>query len=89
LTHDRSERVPLPASESRCEPQRPCVVRARCARYQAALLQGGRLEDFTTGDNLRDQIGGTAQCPGYVDTASLRKAHAPAPSPKPPMRGLG
>lgn len=85
---DRSDRIRLPANESRCEPGRPCSVRSRCARAQATIPKGTPLEDFTTGDNLRQQDGGTAKCPGLLLLADL---HADAPPPrqvKPAVKGL-
>lgn len=88
MTHIRSDRINLPASESRCTPGGPCVMRSRCARYQAEIPKGTPLEDFTTGDNQRQQYGGTAQCPGYLNLADL---HADAPPPrkaKPAVKGL-
>lgn len=63
----RSDRVWLKPGKPRCEPGKRCTMRARCARVQAPINKGDPVEDFTTGDNVRDQVGGTALCPGYID----------------------
>lgn len=70
--HDRSDRVPLPAGEARCEPQQDCTMRSRCARYSASLPQGTPLGDYSV-----DFMGGTALCPGFVDLKSLTKEPKP------------
>lgn len=85
---DRSDRIKLNPAESRCEPQRPCTMRSKCARIQATIPQGTAVEDFTVGDNYRQQWGGTPLCPGYIPLADL---HADAPPPrqvKPAVKGL-
>ncbi len=67
--HDRSDRVPLPASEPRCEPSTGCVIRGRCARYQAALpAQGAIMSDYSI-----TQYGGSALCPGYLSVHTLMR----------------
>lgn len=86
---DRSDRINLPAHESRCEPGRPCTRRSRCARVQASIPKGTPLEDFTTGDNQRDQFGGTALCPGFIDLTELHTDVQPRRKPKPAVKGLG
>lgn len=80
---NRTDLIPLPPEEPRCEPSKPCVVRHRCARGIAALPpKFAKLEDFSIGVS-----GGTVLCAGYLEAALLRKAAAPA-RPKrvhPPM----
>jgi hypothetical protein len=62
MTHERSDRVLLPADEPRCEPEHaPCVIRGRCARYHAAVPSGSTVRDYTTEDG-----GGTALCAGFI-----------------------
>lgn len=84
MDHDRTDRIPLAESEPRCEPSKPCTMRSRCARYQAAIPKhGATMDDYTT-----RSYGGTALCPGFIASATLRKAAAePAPA-RPYMRGL-
>lgn len=82
---NRTDTVPLPPSEPRCEPSKPCVVRHRCARAIAALpKQFAKLEDFSLGVS-----GGTVLCAGYLDAAVIRKAAMPAAPRRvhPPMGG--
>mgnify|MGYP000148997558 CR=1 FL=1 len=85
---DRSDRVRLPATTSRCEPQRPCKMRSRCARVQAPILQGSIVEDFTVGDFVRDQRGGTATCPGFMNVADVHQDTPPPRQVKPAVKGL-
>ena len=84
MTHDRSDRIPLPADVSRCEPARMCLVSSKCARYQAAFPpQGASVGDFTS-----EIAGGTALCPGYIPTATLRRAEEAARPVRPAVRGI-
>ena len=84
MTHERSDRIQLDASEARCEPQTACAMKTRCARYQAVIAQGSPLTDFSTGT-----LGGTAMCFGYVDlTRSAPKPPMQRPV-RPPVRGIG
>lgn len=85
---ERSDRVLLPADQSRCAPSRPCSMRNRCARVQAAIPQGTALEDFTTGTADRESIGGTALCPGFINVAAVHALTPQARSVKPAVRGL-
>lgn len=79
----RSDRIPLPADEPRCEPSQTCHVRSRCARATAAIpARGAKLEDYSLGTG-----GGTAVCLGYVDASSLRKAVQAPPRAHPPIGG--
>lgn len=71
--HDRSETVPLAASEARCEPQQTCTMRSRCARYSASIPKGAPLGDYSV-----EYLGGTALCNGFVDLKSLTKESKPA-----------
>lgn len=68
MTRERSPTLPLPAAEPRCEPVQPCVVRGRCARYQAEIQHGSPVRDYTA-----EHGPGSYLCPGYVDSAALRK----------------
>lgn len=43
----RSDRIPLPAAEPRCEPSRGCTARTKCARALAVIPQGGTLGDWS------------------------------------------
>ena len=86
--HDRTDTIPLHASYARCEPTDTCHVKGRCARYQAALPRhGAKMEDYSI-----QSCGGTALCPGYLDSAAVRKAAgsvAPVVRPaKPAVRGI-
>ena len=58
---------------SRCEPSGACIVRGKCARYQAAILRGSPLGDYSL-----ETCGGTILCSGYLDSGSVRSAAAPA-----------
>lgn len=72
----RSDRIPLAASEPRCEPKAKCAMKLSCARAQAALPQRyASIADFTV-----EAGGGTALCPGYI---SIGAAIARAQSVKP------
>ena len=74
--HDRSDRIPLPGIEARCEPGRPCVTRGTCARYQPAFLRGSPLADYSVSLD-----GGTVLCGGYIRTGSLIKQPLPGRKP--------
>lgn len=87
MTHERDPYLRLDAAEARCEPSKPCAVRARCARYVASLPKhGAKLDDWTA----HDPSGGTYLCGGYLDAASIRKQPAKAAARKvhPPIAGL-
>lgn len=75
----RSDRVPLPADEPRCEPSQGCAASTRCARALAAIPRGTALTDYTAMKG-----GGTVLCDGFVEVTGLRKAAAAAaPAVKP------
>ena len=71
--HDRSDTIPLPASESRCSSGNAAAAH-RCARHRASVPPMSAMKDW------RDGGACTVQCAGFVDVASLR-ASAAAPRP--------
>lgn len=77
MTH-RSDRIPLPQAEPRCEPQ-ACTIKHRCARWLAEVPRLGSVMDYSRQDLV---TGGTALCDGYKDLAALRVAKKPAPAAK-------
>ena len=75
--HDRSESIRLPVAEPRCEPSLECVVRGKCARYQAFLpLRNAAIADFSI-----THQGASLQCAGFLLSAAFvnlpRQAQAP------------
>ena len=74
----RSDRIPLPAAEARCEPATTCTMRASCARALAAYMQGSPNRDYS----LDGGVGGTLLCRGFVNVATLRAQPTPAPARK-------
>jgi hypothetical protein len=64
---DRTDTIPLPAHEARCEPA-ACTMRARCARRLAAVPPHATMKSAESW-----VAGGTALCVGFVDAAGLRK----------------
>lgn len=74
----RSDRVPLPATEPRCEPSQGCAAKTKCARALAAIPRGTALTDYTA---MKGR--GTALCDGFVEVSGLRRAAAAAPAVKP------
>lgn len=75
----RSDRVPLPATEPRCEPSQGCAAKTKCARALAAIPRGAPLRDYTA----EHASAGTVLCDGFVEVTGLRKAAAAAPAVKP------
>ena len=65
----RSDRIPLPADEPRCEPPQ-CAVRTRCARAMAAIPQRGGI----VGDYQSEPGAGTALCTGFLLVDLVRAA---------------
>lgn len=84
MTH-RTDRIPLAASEARCEPERTCHQRDTCARYMAALPPSGA--QMIGADMPSVWVSG---CWQYVSVASVRAGKvAPAPRPlKPAIKGI-
>lgn len=64
----RSDRVPLPAHEPRCEPRQPGRAASRCARHLASVPHGSVMQDFTASTCKPC----TALCIGYIDLAVVR-----------------
>lgn len=84
MTDHRSDRVPLPASEERCEPAGTCIAKGSCARYKAAILRGSPLTDHSASPG-----GGTVLCIGYVNTSTLHVQANPRPVKVHPPMGSG
>lgn len=85
---DRTDAIPLAATETRCEPV-ACTMKARCARKLAALPPPPHKSTMVGSGSWIG--GGTALCVGYVDAAGLRKQQM-APAPRrvhPPLTGGG
>lgn len=74
----RSDRIPLPAEEPRCEPPQ-CAVRARCARAMAAIPQRGAI----VGDYQSEPGAGTALCTGFLLVDLVRRAAMAKPAARP------
>lgn len=74
----RTDRIPLAASEPRCEPDH-CSVRTRCARALAAIpAHGGIVGDYQL------QAGyGTALCTGFLLVDLVRRDAMAKPAPRP------
>lgn len=82
----RSDTVPLPADQARCEPSAREPAAARCARALAAVpAVGAVMADYSIEPN-----GCCVLCNGYVDIQTLRKTVAPAPARpvRPAVRGI-
>lgn len=88
MTDHRSDTVRLADGEPRCEPRLPCWQKATCARYLAAVpAQYATWQDFSASSIV--SIGGAVMCIKYRSADAARKpAAAPAPAPKPHIRGL-
>lgn len=83
MTHERTDRIRLPISEARCEPEKTCSMLSRCARYLAAISRGAPLADYSIQD-----AGGTALCAGFADAGQFRNApSAPAQRVHPSIGG--
>lgn len=75
--HDRSDSIRLPVEEARCEPSGACVVRGRCARYQAFMpLKNASIEDYSIGPS-----GGSLLCRGFLSSGAFIRV---APTARPP-----
>lgn len=74
----RSDRIPLPADEPRCEPPQ-CAVRTRCARAMAAIPQRGGI----VGDYQLQAGYGTALCTGFLLVDHVRRDAMAKPAPRP------
>ncbi len=85
---ERSDRIPLAADVSRCDPANPGRAAARCARRMASVLQGSPMTDFS------QMPGGgcTVLCSGYMDVGALAQQQRlaqsiPAPRATKPWPG--
>lgn len=79
---DRTDRIPLSPGVVRCEPQKACTVRSRCARGIAVIPQGSKLMDFSL-----EPGGAGPLCPGFMSAATIRIEHERKRTVKPWPKG--
>lgn len=65
---NRSDRIPLAAELTRCEPSKPGQASFRCARALASVPTGTPMADYST-----EPRGCAVTCVWYVDINSLRR----------------
>jgi len=84
-SRDRTDRVPLPVAEARCEPAHPGQARFICARWHAAVLQGSPMGDYSNRVH-----GCTPICDGFLSVQSAQAQAKPAMERKvkPAVKGI-